>query len=129
MIAKLMALSVRARWAVLFLFLVIAGLGVWQLTKLPIDAVPDITNNQIQINVRAPALSPELVEKQVADQAAAIAPFEYSALAWALVLDWLFWHTVPDAWTLGGGALIIASGLWLARSEAPKATSKQPVAS
>ena len=53
-------------------------------------------------------------------QAAAIAPFEYSALAWALVLDWLFWHTVPDAWTLGGGTLIIASGLWLARSEAPK---------
>lgn len=53
-------------------------------------------------------------------QAAAIAPFEYSALAWALLLDWLFWHTMPDAWTLGGGALIIASGLWLARSEAPK---------
>ncbi|RYF65746.1 MAG: DMT family transporter [Comamonadaceae bacterium] len=52
-------------------------------------------------------------------QAAAIAPFEYSALAWALVLDWLFWHAVPDAWTLAGGSLIIASGLWLARSEAP----------
>jgi drug/metabolite transporter (DMT)-like permease len=52
-------------------------------------------------------------------KAAAIAPFEYSALAWALVLDWLFWQTAPDGWTLGGGALIIASGLWLARSEAP----------
>jgi hypothetical protein len=35
------------------------------LYRLPIDAVPDITNNQVQINVRAPALSPELVEKQV----------------------------------------------------------------
>jgi cobalt-zinc-cadmium resistance protein CzcA len=33
---------------------------------LPIDAVPDITNNQVQINVRAPALSPEVIEKQVA---------------------------------------------------------------
>jgi drug/metabolite transporter (DMT)-like permease len=53
-------------------------------------------------------------------QAAAIAPFEYSALAWALVLDWVFWQAAPDAWTLGGGALIVASGLWLARSEAPK---------
>lgn len=52
-------------------------------------------------------------------QAAAIAPFEYSALAWALLIDWLFWQAAPDAWTLGGGALIIASGLWLARSEAP----------
>lgn len=53
-------------------------------------------------------------------QAAAIAPFEYSALGWGIALDWLFWHAVPDAWTLGGGALIVASGLWLARSEAPK---------
>ena len=53
-------------------------------------------------------------------QAAAIAPFEYSALAWALLLDWLFWQAAPDAWTLGGGALIILSGLWLARSEAPR---------
>lgn len=54
-------------------------------------------------------------------QAAAIAPFEYSALAWGIALDWMFWHAVPDAWTLGGGALIVASGLWLARSEAPRA--------
>jgi drug/metabolite transporter (DMT)-like permease len=53
-------------------------------------------------------------------QAAAIAPFEYSALAWALVLDWVFWQAAPDAWTLGGGALIVASGLWLARSEASR---------
>jgi drug/metabolite transporter (DMT)-like permease len=53
-------------------------------------------------------------------QAAAIAPFEYSALAWALIIDWLFWRAAPDAWTLGGAALIVASGLWLARSEAPR---------
>ncbi|MBS0343319.1 MAG: DMT family transporter [Proteobacteria bacterium] len=50
-------------------------------------------------------------------QAAAIAPFEYSALAWGIALDWLIWRAVPDAWTLGGGAIIIASGLYLARSE------------
>lgn len=54
-------------------------------------------------------------------QAAAIAPFEYSALAWALVLDWVFWRTAPDAWTLGGSALIIAGGLYLVRGEAPRA--------
>uniref|UniRef100_UPI0038F61949 efflux RND transporter permease subunit n=1 Tax=Streptomyces europaeiscabiei TaxID=146819 RepID=UPI0038F61949 len=50
MIVNLIALAVRARWAVLFIILGIAGIGVWQLTKLPIDAVPDITNNQVQIN-------------------------------------------------------------------------------
>ena len=65
MIARLMALAVRARWAVLFLFLIIAGLGVWQLTKLPIDAVPDITNNQVQINTVDPRLSPVEIEKLV----------------------------------------------------------------
>jgi cobalt-zinc-cadmium resistance protein CzcA len=65
MIANLMALSVRARWAVLAIFLVIAGLGVWQLTKLPIDAVPDITNKQVQINTIDPRLSPVEIEKLV----------------------------------------------------------------
>ncbi|BBC71645.1 cation transporter [Altererythrobacter sp. B11] len=65
MIARLIALSVRARWMVLFLFLAIAGLGIWQLTKLPIDAVPDITSNQVQINTVDPRLSPVEIEKLV----------------------------------------------------------------
>lgn len=65
MIAYLMALSVRARWAVLFLFLAVAGLGLWQLLKLPIDAVPDITNKQVQINTVDPRLSPVEMEKLV----------------------------------------------------------------
>ncbi|NNM77708.1 CusA/CzcA family heavy metal efflux RND transporter [Sphingomonas sp. ID1715] len=65
MIANLMALSVRARWAVLFLFLIVAGIGAWQLTKLPIDAVPDITNKQVQINTIDRGLSPVEMEKRV----------------------------------------------------------------
>jgi cobalt-zinc-cadmium resistance protein CzcA len=65
MIASLIALAVRARWAVVFLFLVIAGLGVWQLTRLPIDAVPDITTKQVQINTVDPRLSPVEIEKLV----------------------------------------------------------------
>ncbi len=65
MIANLMALSVRMRWTVLALFLVIGGLGLWQLTKLPIDAVPDITNKQVQINTIDPRLSPVEIEKLV----------------------------------------------------------------
>jgi cobalt-zinc-cadmium resistance protein CzcA len=65
MIATLMALAVRARWAILLLFLVIAGFGLWQLTKLPIDAVPDITNKQVQINTVDKGLSPVEMEKLV----------------------------------------------------------------
>ncbi len=52
-------------------------------------------------------------------QAAVIAPFEYSALAWAVMLDWVFWHAVPQSQTLLGGAVIIASGVYLIRRERP----------
>ena len=50
-------------------------------------------------------------------QASAVAPFEYTALAWAIGLDWLLWKTVPDHSTLLGGAIIIMSGLYLIRKE------------
>jgi drug/metabolite transporter (DMT)-like permease len=53
-------------------------------------------------------------------QASAVAPFEYSALAWAVALDWIVWRSVPDPHTLLGGAIIIASGVYLIRREAPK---------
>lgn len=65
MISGLMALSVRARWAVIFIIAILSGIGVWQLSKLPIDAVPDITNNQVQINTTDPGLSPVEIEKRV----------------------------------------------------------------
>ncbi|MFC3441483.1 efflux RND transporter permease subunit [Sphingobium rhizovicinum] len=66
MIASIVTWAVRQRRLVLLLTLLAAIIGGVALYRLPIDAVPDITNNQVQINVRAPALSPELVEKQVA---------------------------------------------------------------
>lgn len=50
-------------------------------------------------------------------QASAVAPFEYTALAWGIALDWLLWRTMPDHNTLLGGAIIIASGLYLIRKE------------
>lgn len=53
-------------------------------------------------------------------QASAVAPFEYTALAWAVALDWVVWRAVPDAHTLAGGAIIIASGVYLLKREAPK---------
>jgi len=53
-------------------------------------------------------------------QASAVAPFEHTALAWAVALDWLVWRSLPDAYTLAGGAIIIASGIYLIRREAPK---------
>jgi len=50
-------------------------------------------------------------------QASAVAPFEYTALAWGLGVDWLVWDTLPDHYTLLGGAIIVGSGLWVLRHE------------
>ncbi|MAL58251.1 MAG: CusA/CzcA family heavy metal efflux RND transporter [Brevundimonas sp.] len=57
--------SVRFRWFVVIAVALVAGLGLFELTKLPIDAVPDITNRQVQITTVAPALAPEQIERQV----------------------------------------------------------------
>ncbi|MBX9842044.1 MAG: CusA/CzcA family heavy metal efflux RND transporter [Xanthobacteraceae bacterium] len=62
---RILAFSVHRRWLVLLVTLGAAALGGWALTKLPIDAVPDVTNVQVQINAVAPALSPLEIEKQV----------------------------------------------------------------
>jgi cobalt-zinc-cadmium resistance protein CzcA len=63
--SRLLSFSVRARWAVAALTAVVAAVGLWRLAALPIDAVPDITNKQVQINTVAPALSPAEMEKRV----------------------------------------------------------------
>src|SRR5215211_5920462 len=62
---RILAFSVRRRWLVLLLTLVAAISGAWSMTKLPIDAVPDVTNVQVQVNAIAPALTPIEIEKQV----------------------------------------------------------------
>ncbi len=65
MIARLVTFSVERRWLVLLLTAVAALAGILALQRLPIDAVPDITNNQVQVNVLAPSLSPDQIERQV----------------------------------------------------------------
>jgi cobalt-zinc-cadmium resistance protein CzcA len=57
--------SVRYRWFVVLAVSVVSALGLFELTRLPIDAVPDITNRQVQITTVAPALAPEQIERQV----------------------------------------------------------------
>src|ERR1700754_4326854 len=65
MIKLILGFSIVYRWVVLLVSVAAALLGAYALTRLPIDAVPDITNNQVQINTIAPALSPIEIEKQV----------------------------------------------------------------
>ena len=65
MMQRIITFSVHQRWLVVLLVALVGMFGGWALINLPIDAVPDITNNQVQINARAQALSAFEIEKQV----------------------------------------------------------------
>ncbi|HWA21956.1 MAG TPA: CusA/CzcA family heavy metal efflux RND transporter [Caulobacterales bacterium] len=65
MISRLLDAAVKARWAVVAITLLVAVVGAFNLTRLPIDAVPDITNRQVQINTVAPSFGPLDIERLV----------------------------------------------------------------
>ncbi|MGH8085552.1 MAG: efflux RND transporter permease subunit [Lysobacter sp.] len=65
MLEKIVRFSIRHRWLMLVLTLGLIGIGIWSFTKLPIDATPDITNVQVQINTEAPGYSPLESEQRV----------------------------------------------------------------
>ncbi|QFT54779.1 efflux RND transporter permease subunit [Microbulbifer sp. THAF38] len=65
MIESILRFSIERRYFVLSLIFVLVGLGVWSYQKLPIDAVPDITNVQVQINTEAPGYSPLEAEQRI----------------------------------------------------------------
>ncbi|MFZ5609836.1 MAG: efflux RND transporter permease subunit [Pseudomonadota bacterium] len=65
MLEKIISFSIRQRWLVLIIVLGLAGLGVYSFSRLPIDAVPDITNVQVQINTEAPGYSPLEAEQRI----------------------------------------------------------------
>lgn len=65
MLERIIRLSIRHRWVVLAIVLMLAAVGVWNFGRLKIDAVPDITNVQVQINTAAPGFSPLEAEQRV----------------------------------------------------------------
>src|SRR5688572_2821493 len=65
MVLKTVEVSLRQRAIVLLATLVLIAVGVWSALRLPIDAVPDITNPQVLVNTAVPALAPEEIEKLV----------------------------------------------------------------
>ncbi len=65
MLERILHFSIRQRWLVLIVTLTVAVFGLYNYTRLPIDAVPDITNVQVQINTEAPGYSPFEAEQRV----------------------------------------------------------------
>jgi len=65
MFERIIRFAIEHRWLVLLAVLGMAALGIFSYQKLPIDAVPDITNVQVQINTGAPGYSPLEAEQRV----------------------------------------------------------------
>ncbi len=65
MFERILRFAIEQRWLVLLATLGIAALGIYSYRHLPIDAVPDITNVQVQINAEVPGASPLEVEQRV----------------------------------------------------------------
>ena len=65
MLKRIISFSLTHRWLVLFVAAGLAGLGIYNFNRLLIDAVPDITNVQVQINAEAPGYSPLESEQRI----------------------------------------------------------------
>lgn len=65
MFERIIRFAIEQRWLVLLAVLAMAGLGIYNYQRLPIDAVPDITNVQVQINTQASGYSPLETEQRV----------------------------------------------------------------
>jgi cobalt-zinc-cadmium resistance protein CzcA len=65
MFQTLIAFAIARRWLVVFAVACLGAAGAWSYTRLPIDAVPDITNVQVQINTGAHSYSPLEVEQRI----------------------------------------------------------------
>ena len=65
MFERIIRFAIVQRWLVMLAVAGMAGFGIHSYQKLPIDAVPDITNVQVQINTAAPGYSPLETEQRV----------------------------------------------------------------
>ncbi len=65
LLERIIASAIQRRWLMLGLTLVLVAVGIWSFTRLPIDATPDITNVQVQVNTAAPGYSPLESEQRI----------------------------------------------------------------
>ena len=65
LLERIIRFAIAHRWLMMALTAALVALGVWSFQRLPIDATPDITNVQVQINTEAPGYSPLEAEQRV----------------------------------------------------------------
>ncbi len=100
-------------WSLAFITLVSGAFCLTSWTPLRGDHVPWV----IALGVSG-AIGQHLITQAFrAANPAVVAPLEYTALAWGMLFDWLFWTTIPSLRMLGGAAIIIASGTYVIHRE------------
>ena len=67
-----------------------------------------------------------LIEALRLGEAALIAPVRYTSLIWAVLIGFLVWRDLPDAWVWAGSSVIVASGVWMVRAETRKGGKRSP---
>ena len=65
MIARLIRWSIANRFLVLLATLMLTGWGLWSLSRIPLDAIPDLSDVQVIIRTMYPGQAPQIVENQV----------------------------------------------------------------
>ncbi len=65
LLERIIVASIAHRWLMMTLTLALVAVGIWSFTRLPIDATPDITNVQVQVNTAAPGYSPLEAEQRI----------------------------------------------------------------
>lgn len=65
MIEKIIEFSARNRFLILVLYLVIAGFGIWSVYNTPVDAIPDLSENQVIVFTEWMGRSPQIIEDQI----------------------------------------------------------------
>ncbi len=113
--------------SMVFWFMVLLSLGAWLLalpTWKPLLA-GDIWII-LGVGVAGSLAQVALTEAFRRGEASLIAPLEYSALLWGVILDVVLWSVLPDGVTWIGAAIIIASGLYLLRREKVHVEAEHP---
>jgi len=113
--------------SMVFWLMTMIGLGAG-LLALPVWRPIESTHWQVIVGM---AISGSLGQWAITEafrrgEASLIAPFEYTALAWGVGLDWFLWRTVPALVTLVGAGVIIASGVYLIRRERVHVEAEHP---
>ncbi len=65
MIEKIIEFSARNRFLILIAYLVIAGFGIWSVYNTPVDAIPDLSENQVIVFTEWMGRSPQIIEDQI----------------------------------------------------------------